>query len=161
MPYYDAHLHLQLLPEIPESDALAEYRNAGIRKMVVNGCTEQDWESVATLAQDSLIRPAYGLHPWYIADRSDAWFEQLIERLDRSPDALIGEIGLDKWVRTPFLKEQIPVFKKQLDLAIERGIPPTIHCLQAWGTLLEILSRSGPNSKWIPPALLWRTGGDG
>ena len=146
MPYYDAHLHLQLLPEIPGQDELSEYRDAGIRKMVVNGSVEQDWEAVASLAQDSLIRPAYGLHPWHVANQTDTWYEQLVEQLEKSPNALIGEIGLDKWIRTSSLKEQIPVFKKQLDLALEREIPPTIHCLQAWGTLLEILRDRGPFS---------------
>ena len=147
MPYYDAHLHLQLLPEIPGEHELNEYRDAGIRKMVLNGCEEQDWDTVASLARNDLIRPAYGLHPWHVMSRSDAWYEQLVEYLDRSPNALIGEIGLDKWIRTSSLKEQIPVFKKQLDLAREREIPPSIHCLQAWGTLLEILRSRGPFSK--------------
>ena len=144
MPYYDAHLHLQLLPQLPGPETLAEYRDAGIAKMVVNGSREQDWEIVERLAKDPLVRPAYGLHPWHVANRSDTWYERLVDCLDRWTDALIGEIGIDKWIRTSSLKEQIPVFIKQLDLALERAIPPSIHCLQSWGTLLEILRDRGP-----------------
>jgi TatD DNase family protein len=31
------------------------------------------------------------------------------------------------------------VFRAQLRLAAERGVPASIHCLQAWGKLLEVL----------------------
>jgi TatD DNase family protein len=36
-------------------------------------------------------------------------------------------------------REQEQVFIEQLGLAAERNLPVTIHCLKAWGRLLEIL----------------------
>lgn len=142
--YYDAHLHLQDARLETIRDRFDDFRSAGIRKMVVNGTREQDWEAVALLGKNSMVRPAFGLHPWYVKNRSESWYEQLVEKLDTIPDALIGEIGLDKWVKEPCFKEQIGVFEKQLDLAIARNIPPAIHCLKAWGTLLDILKDRSP-----------------
>ena len=40
-------------------------------------------------------------------------------------------------------EQQEEVFAWQLRLAAERNLPVSIHCLQAWGRLLEIL-RAGP-----------------
>lgn len=46
--------------------------------MVVNGTTEADWATVRQLAKDlSFVLPSYGLHPWYLAQRSAFWAETL------------------------------------------------------------------------------------
>jgi TatD DNase family protein len=69
----------------------------------------------------------------------------------------VGEIGLDRWIldrarpddsrltglRRASLDEQIEAFTWQLGLAAERNLPVTIHCLDAWGALLDVLRRSG------------------
>jgi TatD DNase family protein len=142
--YYDAHLHLQNIDPETLRYGFADFRAAGIRRMVVNGTHERDWEAVALLGEDALVRPSFGLHPWYVKDRSGFWYEQLVNKLDTTPGAFIGEIGLDKWVKEPGLEEQITIFEKQLDLAIARNIPVSIHCLKAWGTLLDILKDRSP-----------------
>jgi TatD DNase family protein len=77
--------------------------------------------------------------------------------LDQYPHAAIGEIGLDRWIldrarpndprlaglRRASLAEQIEVFTWQLTEAAERNLPVTIHCIDAWGALAEVL-RAGP-----------------
>jgi TatD DNase family protein len=57
--------------------------------------------------------------------------------------AAIGEVGLDRWIRNADLPRQEDTFRWQLQLAAERNLPVSIHCLQAWGSLLEMLKR-GP-----------------
>jgi TatD DNase family protein len=42
-------------------------------------------------------------------------------------------------LRRPSLSEQQDAFVWQLGLAAERNLPVTIHCIDAWGTLLETL----------------------
>ena len=138
--WYDAHNHLQ-------DDRLAEYRMAileaaeseGIEKMVVNGSCEEDWPAVMTLARQSpRVLPAFGCHPWYVKQRSPAWQDRLQWHLDQVP-AGVGEIGLDRWIQDYDLADQERVFIWQLRLAAERNLPVSIHCLQAWGHLLQIL----------------------
>jgi TatD DNase family protein len=46
---------------------------------------------------------------------------------------------LDRWVKNHDLEQQQEVFVWQLRLAAERNLPVSIHCLQAWGTLLDVL----------------------
>jgi TatD DNase family protein len=109
--------------------------------MVVNGSCEQDWPSVCALAEQypHQVIPSFGYHPWYVEERSLEWRQNLIAFLDRIASA-IGEVGLDRWIKDYDAEAQEEVFIWQLRLAAQRNLPLSIHCLQAWGKLLEILS---------------------
>jgi TatD DNase family protein len=140
MPYFDAHCHLQdsrLTPGL--AGILEDLRNAGVSESIVNGTHPADWPGVATLAQQPGIRPAFGLHPWRVGRQGEDWLQQLEHFLVAHPQASVGEIGLDRWMRNPDLPHQRNVFISQLELAIRLQRPVTIHCLQAWGTMLEIM----------------------
>jgi TatD DNase family protein len=136
---YDAHNHLQ-------DPRLAPWRNdfarLGVARAVVNGTSEKDWPEVLQLARaHSWVIPSLGLHPWFVPERGPDWLKTLRELLDQHRCA-IGEIGLDRWIENPDLPAQEEVFQAQLALAAERNLPVTIHCLKAWGRLLEILQKS-------------------
>lgn len=137
----DCHLHLQderlstCLEEI-----LATIRAVGITRLVVNGTHPGDWESVASLAsQIPEVIPCYGLHPWKVGSESGSWLGKLEDRLRADPRAGVGEVGLDRWVKNFDFDRQRKVFSAQLALAGSLGRPVTIHCLQAWGPLVEML----------------------
>jgi len=152
---HDAHNHLADEWLAPHLDRIAEAAaTLPIGAMVVNGTCEADWPRVSQLAQRfPFIRPSYGLHPWDAGNRSPAWLDTLRARLAAEPHAAIGEIGLDRWMtdnarpddprlaglrRAP-LDEQIEVFLAQLALATAENRAVTIHCLQAFGALDELL----------------------
>jgi len=141
---YDAHNHLQdeRFGDRP-AELLDMCRQAGVARMVVNGVCESDWPQVLALAQKSpLVLPSFGYHPWYVAERSPNWLANLTHFLDAVPSA-IGEIGLDRWKPDLTLAGQEEVFTAQLRLAARRNLPVSIHCLQSWGRMLELL-RAGP-----------------
>ncbi len=107
--------------------------------MVVNGSCEEDWPQVAALAkQFPQVLPSFGYHPWYLHERTPQWQQRLLEFLDAGPSA-VGEIGLDRWKPGLSYEGQEDVFVRQLRLAAERNLPVSIHCLQAWGRLQELL----------------------
>ena len=137
---YDAHNHLQDERLGTDSESLmAAAREEGITAMVVNGASEEDWPTVLGLARKwPMVIPSFGYHPWHVKDRSSQWRERLTECLDTIRSG-IGEIGLDQWVKGHDLADQESVFIPQLRLAAERNLPVSIHCLQAWGRLLQIL----------------------
>jgi len=161
MRWFDAHNHLQdpRLGADPLGGVSAASR-AGVVAMVVNGTCEGDWPAVRRLAAlcPSVV-PAFGLHPWRVSGRSGRWREALTACLDQTPGAVLGEVGLDRWILDQprdrclelgtgpdgpaSLEVQRAVLDEQLDLAAERGLPVTVHCLKAWGALLECL-RSRP-----------------
>ena len=136
----DAHNHLQ----DPRFDAIRDdvietMLDAGVTRCVVNGTSPADWPKVAELAgkYPKLIIPSFGLHPWQ--KPTAGWQQQLIEYLDTTPGACIGECGLDRWIVDYDIELQTKVFTTQLALAAERNLPLSIHCLKAWGHLLDIL----------------------
>ncbi len=138
---YDAHNHLHDARLAPHLHAILDaLRPLDLRGAVVNGTREDDWDAVAALAaQHSWMIPSFGLHPWQVATRSSQWLDHLRGQLDTHPQAGVGEIGLDRWIKDHDLDDQRTVFTAQLALAAERNRPATIHCIQAWGALWEII----------------------
>ena len=140
MKYYDAHNHLQDDRFAGRQDQLlADCAKVGIVRMVVNGACETDWPLVRTLAREHrMVLPSFGYHPWYLGERTPDWQRNLATFLDEVPGA-IGEIGLDRWKPDLADDGQEEVFLAQLGMAAERNRPVSIHCLQAWGRLHELL----------------------
>lgn len=135
----DAHCHYQD-PRLRGVD-LSRLPLFGVRQAVVNGSSEEDWGDVAKLASlhPDFVRPAFGLHPWYTAERSPRWRKSLEAMLDAHPGSSVGEIGLDRWITPHNFPDQETVFLEQLQLAADRNRAASIHCLKAWGRLLELL----------------------
>ena len=140
---FDAHNHLQDERLAAHREAIvASLPDAGVVKMVVNGSCEADWPEVLELAKKyPAVIPSFGYHPWYVGERTPDWQKILTRFLDATPSA-VGEIGLDKWIKDSDFAAQKEVFLWQLRLAAERNLPVSIHCLQAWGTLLETLQHN-------------------
>jgi TatD DNase family protein len=145
----DAHNHLHDARFAGRQSALiAECVHVGVSAMVVNGSCEEDWPQVRDLAQHVnaspglKIIPSFGCHPWYLPERTPQWCEQLIQALDSTPSA-VGEIGLDRWKPGLSYNGQEEAFVAQLQIAAARNLPASIHCLQAWGRMLELL-QAGP-----------------
>lgn len=141
----DAHNHVQeevLAPYLPA--VMRRAAEAGVTGMVVNGTSEADWPEVLRLAREYPgVIPCFGLHPWFVSGRSADWLQRLEEYLDAVPSA-IGEIGLDRWLRDRDEAAQEQCFRQQLALAQRRQLPVMVHCLRAWGWLLEVLRDVGP-----------------
>ncbi len=146
MRLYDAHNHLQDDRLTEPERLVAACRREGVARMVVNGACETDWPQVAALAQRfPEVLPSFGYHPWYLHERSPNWLNVLRETLDRTPGA-VGEIGLDRWKPGLDYAGQEEAFVAQLKLAADRELPASIHCLQAWGRMFDLL-RAGPRPR--------------
>lgn len=103
-----------------------------------NSALPDDWLQLQEIACTCpSIFPFYGVHPWYVSELKTSWKNDLIDCLNYSPCG-IGEIGLDK-IRKDF-DFQKRIFIEQLDLATEFDKPVAIHCVKAWGSLIEILN---------------------
>ena len=140
MKFYDAHNHLQDgRCDGRQTELLRACESAGVARMVVNGTRESDWPQVLALARrEKGVVPSFGCHPWHLQERTPGWLHQLEQFLDAIPSA-VGEIGLDRWKPDLPYAGQEEAFLAQLRIAAERDRPVSIHCLQAWGRLLELL----------------------
>jgi TatD DNase family protein len=142
---YDAHNHLQddrFGGKQAELVAAAEAE--GVARMVVNGACEEDWAQVQKLARKfPVVQPSFGYHPWYLHERTANWQAELMRYLEETPKSVVGEIGLDKWKPGLPYEGQEEAFVWQLRLAAERNVAASIHCLQVWGRMVDLL-REGP-----------------
>jgi TatD DNase family protein len=144
----DCHLHLQD-PRLADflRGIMETVRSLGIRRLVVNGTGPRDWDAVKHLAATyPEVLPSFGLHPWKVGTETEGWLADLEDRLLSHPAAGVGEIGLDRWIRGHDLERQKAVFLAQLELAERLDRSVSIHCLQAWGSLLEILTEHPPRT---------------
>ena len=149
--YLDSHIHLQekhLAPVI--DDILERARNAGVARMFCNATREEDWQAVLDLAAGTPeIIPFLGIHPWFAETAVAGWEERLMSLLQQIP-AGIGETGLDKCCRADFGRQQ-QIFLIQMQMASELKRPLVIHCVKAWGRLLEILEQFADP---LPPIMI-------
>lgn len=158
MNLYDAHQHLhfdQLTPH--RATIIRDLKATGVKGVVVNGTNEEEWPMVAALARKhSWIVPSFGIHPWDCGNRGPAWEQNLRAALAANPAAGIGEVGLDRWIidglkpddprlaglRVAPLAEQCEVFAAQLALGAELNRAVSVHCVQAWGALHDVLKKT-------------------
>lgn len=144
--YYDAHCHMydaRLGPALA-TDPFNDVEHS-IAAQVINGTHPDNWDIIRQLDpfRGCKSLKAYGVHPWRVDDLPDDWEAALRKVLD-SGAVSVGEIGLDNWVEPRDEKLQKDVFMRQLQLASETGLPPSIHCVRAHGQLIDCL-RSGPD----------------
>ena len=144
MQLFDTHCHLQD-PKLVEniSKVLKCSGFMGINYLLCCGTQESDWNAVAELANlyPSVI-PAFGLHPWFLSERSEHWLTSLEKHLTSS-NALVGEAGLDHALDEYNKEEQANIFIQQLELSISLKRAISIHCRKAWGALYDILKSYG------------------
>jgi TatD DNase family protein len=141
----DIHLHLQAPPLAGDIEGvMSRAAAAGVEAMVCCGTCEEDWPSVLELTKRFRgVIPCFGLHPWYMENRSKAWFEKLRRLMAEVPSA-VGEAGLDRYREGTDYGAQEEVFRAQLALAREFGRPAMVHCLRAWDWLDRVLRDEPP-----------------
>jgi len=147
----DVHLHLQS-PRLAErlDEIVGALRQSGVRRWVVNGTSPDDWAGVAALSERfEEVVPFYAVHPWRQGDLPTDWDQALRRRLESRKDAGIGETGLDRWIRPCDFERQRDVFLAHLELAREYHRVLSIHCLRAWGHLLESLEQAPPSRPFL------------
>ncbi|KAJ0488948.1 putative TatD family, metal-dependent hydrolase [Helianthus annuus] len=144
---FDAHCHLQDPRVFNKAPNLIKTAlEHGIHHFAVNGVSENDWHLVKEMSDTyPCIIPSFGLHPWFITDRTPNWLTSLRELLTANPSAAVGEIGLDKGshAKTDYT-DQVEIFRLQLQLAKELKRPASVHCVRAFGDLLDIMKSLGP-----------------
>ncbi len=144
----DSHCHLTLPPLADNLDAVISRAQArSVNSIIVPAYDHQTWPDVLSVATRPNIHPALGLHPW-VADQlpPGGKLKQALGAFiaeAKTKVIAIGEIGLDTKVDSPPLEVQIPVFKTQLELAVDLDLPVILHCRGAFSELLDSINHHG------------------
>ena len=82
-----------------------------------------------------------GVHPTSVKTNYKEELAKVKEWIDQRDFYAIGEIGIDFYWDTSFLKEQQDAFRIQIQWAKEKKWPIVIHCREAFDEIFEILEQ--------------------
>lgn len=163
--FVDTHCHLQDAAfEADVTHVVSRAEAAGVLAMVDCGYDAPSNEGVLALAgRCPSVRPAVGFHPHEAKDVTPAMLAEL-EAQARSPGIVaIGEIGLDYYRDHSPHDVQRSVFERQLEIAVRRGLPVSVHSRgaeEAIGELLTLYAAASPlGSRGRPMGVLHCFGG--
>ncbi len=147
MELIDTHTHL----DFPDFDAdrtalLADSRALGVRRIVVLGVHQGNWQRVWQLVQsDPDLHAAFGLHPVFLDDHRPEHVSELADWLTRLAGhrqlCAVGEIGLDYFIESLDRERQQTLFDAQLQLAADFNLPALIHVRRSHAAVVATLKR--------------------
>lgn len=129
--YVDSHIHLQDYKTQDIKNVVTNAQKNGVVGFINPSAHPGDWETVAALAHtyDNVI-PAFGVHPWHIADVPHDWATSLEKMLRQYPTAYVGECGIDR-IKNTDTDTQTVVFRQHIALAQQYNRPLIIHSVKA------------------------------
>lgn len=139
----DTHSHLFLeefsddLPQVME-----RARQVGVSHIFMPNIDSTTIEPMLSVCADypDLCYPMIGLHPTSVNESYEQELAIVRKHLSAShPFAAIGEIGLDLYWDKTYLKEQLYVFEKQIEWALEYNLPIVIHSREAFDHIYKVL----------------------
>lgn len=142
----DSHCHL----DAPEFDAdrdavIARARAAGVTRQVIPAVSAAGWPALRALCAGTPgLFPAYGLHPMYLAEHTDAHLDSLAQWVERERPVAVGECGLDFFVEGLDPARQRHLFDGQLRVARDAGLPVIVHARRAVDEVLAAVRRFQP-----------------
>ncbi len=142
----DTHSHIYLEEfDNDRFEAVERAKNAGVEKIILPNVDLQTIEPLVNLANSDLeyFGVADGLHPTSVKDDYKNELETLLSSatFEKLPNVVaIGEIGMDLYWDTTFIKEQKEAFDFQLSFAKEKNLPVIIHCRNAFPEIIDIVS---------------------
>lgn len=139
----DSHCHLDTREFDGDRPAvLAAARAAGVGAFLVPGVELAGFPRLAALvAAEPGLAPAYGIHPLYVAQASDADLEALEGWLARPETVAVGEIGLDRYVQDLPQERLEHFYQQQLRLARRHDLPVILHVRRAVEDIIRPLRR--------------------
>lgn len=140
----DTHAHIYL-PEFDEdrTAVIDRAKAVGISHIILPNVDSKTIDSLIKLetSMPNFFHAAMGLHPTSV--KSD-WENELAiikTQIDSRSFCAIGEIGIDLYWDKTYLKEQIIVFEKQLEWAINLNLPVIIHVREAFSETLACVKK--------------------
>lgn len=160
---FDSHNHIHMGPSVDPTIRVEQRRLCG---MAVQSTCPQDYAKVVGLTSlgptnAMTVVPCLGVHPWWLhtlsredwfidgGEAEPRWVHDLRSALKEAPEsAAVGETGLDGFHFDPItealtcpMETQVEAFRWHLELASSLNKPVSIHCVQAFGPLIETLSK--------------------
>lgn len=131
-----------------DRDAVLERAaDAGVTRLVLTGSSVTSSRAAAALAQahPGRLYATAGMHPHHASDYTDDAHATFRDLLKHSAVVAVGECGLDFFRDFSPRDAQRVAFRRQLDLAIESGLPVFLHQRDAHEDFLAMLEPVMPH----------------
>ncbi len=147
--FVDAHCHLEMEAFDEDRDeVIAKSLAEGLTYMLTVGTEERYFEKVlAIVDRYPAIYGAMGIHPHNSDDFTDGLGRRIRGFLSHEKIVAYGEIGLDFFRDYAPRKTQREAFQRQIDLALDAGLPMIIHSRDARDETVAILDEFG-RDRW-------------
>lgn len=142
--YIDAHCHLDVLKDIDK--AIERARKKRVSLILTNGVDPKTNRKALELANKfKSVKACLGLYPSDALKLSAKEINSEINFIKKNREKVfcIGEVGMDFKEDIKNKKKQEKNFEKFIRLAIELGIPVTVHSRKAEKECLETLEKAG------------------
>lgn len=146
--FIDSHCHFDFPPFIDDlSGSLQKMRDKHVTYAIIPAVSADRFSNIQTLTH--LHPPLYGalgLHPIYPHQQQD--LDLLEAALQHEQQCrtkrivAIGEIGLDNYVPTPILSQQLHFLHAQLAFAKQYHYPVILHSRRSHSDLLKVLKQA-------------------
>ena len=126
--FIDTHCHITSEYFDNISEIIDEIKNAGVNKIIVNGCNmKSNLEVLDLVNKYDIVYGAIGFHPTELDGYNDDCLKWLEEHINDDKIVALGEIGLDYHYDNTDKLLQKDVFKKQLQIAKKHNKPIIVH----------------------------------
>jgi TatD DNase family protein len=146
LPLVDSHCHIDMPQFDVDRDAVVERaREAGVETMlIVGGVDEESGHQRALRVGERYGFPASaGVHPHEARLATEATYDELRGLAKEKRVVAIGEMGLDFHYDHSTRETQREVFRRQVRLARDVGLPVIVHTREADDETAEILAAEG------------------
>ena len=143
----DTHAHLYV-EEYKEdlSEVVLRARLSNVDKVILPNVDVSTIELLKKVMHDypDFFLPMMGLHPTSVKDNYKEELDIVYKELCSNIDYIaIGEIGIDLYWDTSYIKEQTETFETQLKWSIEKDLPVAIHSRNSYKEIVESIRRVG------------------
>jgi len=138
--YLDAHCHLHEFSD----EEIESFQNLEVTVVAVSDDLPSSRRTLDISKRFDWIIPALGLHPWEVSPESIADAEEIAKLIESNIDRvrIVGEVGLDAKFKPETIAYQREVFKLFVELARGLGLGMSVHSVNTWREVLEILHRN-------------------
>jgi TatD DNase family protein len=138
---FDSHVHLNDGQLYPIADTVvSEALEAGVGYLMCIGYDpETNLRALDIASRHANVYCSLGFHPEVAEKVTDADFLVLEQQLQNPKVKAIGECGLDYYWNKDFLVQQKAVFKRQIELANQTGLPIVVHMRESLNDTFELL----------------------
>ncbi|MCS6935558.1 MAG: TatD family hydrolase [Chitinophagales bacterium] len=139
----DTHCHLYHKQFDADMKAvLQRAASAGIKRVYLPAIDTESHERMLELAEKSgvlgiTLHPMMGVHPCSVNENYELELAAAEKYLKEHSFCAIGEIGLDFYWDVTYRRQQIEVFERQINLAVEYKLPIVIHSRNSTDACLE------------------------